>query len=153
MATAIDTGRAESRTLPNANTPYGMVDPISSELEASYRIYLNECATCHVALPPAVLPMQAWQILVVDSAHYGLTLNGLTAFEKQVIVNYLQAYSRPHQSSTLIPFRLSDSDYFQALHPQVTLPQPLNLRTCTSCHYSATTQNYRDIVSNPNGQT
>ncbi|EDX87504.1 hypothetical protein S7335_5214 [Synechococcus sp. PCC 7335] len=152
MATAIDTGRAASttNTLTTANTSYGMVDPINSRLEASYRIYLNECATCHVALPPAVLPTQTWQHLVVDSEHYGLTLSDITAFEKQLIINYLQAYSRPHKSSAPTPFRLFNSDYFQALHPQVNLPQPLNLLTCTSCHLSATTQNYRDIISNPN---
>lgn len=151
MAAAIDTGRATSTPLKNADTAYGMVDPINSRLEASYRIYLNECATCHVALPPAVLPTQTWQILAVDSAHYGLTLSDITAFEKQLIVNYLQAYSRPHKSSASTPFRLSNSDYFQALHPQVNLPQPLNLRTCASCHLSATSQNYRDIILDSNG--
>ncbi len=134
---------------PSAVVPYGMVDPIAPDLAASYRIYLNECATCHVALPPAVLPTQTWQTLVVDPAHYGLTLTDITAFEKQLIVNYLQTYSRAHTNSGSLPFRLADSDYFYALHPQVVLPQSLNLRTCTNCHLSAPTQNYRDLVSLP----
>ncbi len=140
---------AASSVEPNGPVSYGMVDPIAPHLEASYRIYLNECATCHVALPPAVLPTQTWQTLVIDPAHYGLTLTNITAFEKQLIVNYLQAYSRAHIGSGSLPFRLADSDYFHALHPQVVLPQPLNLRTCTSCHLSAPTQNYRDLTSTP----
>lgn len=140
---------ASSAERSPASTRYGMVDPTAPQLEASYRTYINECATCHVALPPAVLPTQTWQTLVVDPAHYGLTLTDITAFEKQLIINYLQAYSRPHPSDSLLPFRLKDSEYFYALHPQVTLPQPLNLRTCTSCHLSAATQNYRDLISDP----
>lgn len=149
-AAAIDTGvGTDADTIVN---PYGMVDPISPQIEASYRIYLSKCATCHVALPPAVLPTQTWQSLVVDPAHYGLTLTDITAFEKQLIVNYLQAYSRSHQSSNPLPFKLSDSDYFRALHPQVTLPQPLSLHGCTSCHLSATTQNYRDLISDPSNR-
>ncbi len=149
IAAAADTRStppADSHTVVTTSDPYGMVDPIAPQLEASYRIYLNECATCHVALPPAVLPTQTWQTLVIDPAHYGLTLTDITAFEKQLIVNYLQAYSRAHHSSDPLPFKLTDSDYFHALHPKIALPQPLTLRTCTSCHLSAAAQNYRDIV-------
>ncbi|MGB3789801.1 MAG: hypothetical protein WA949_17450 [Phormidesmis sp.] len=151
-ADARSTLHASSHSTAATSTPattpdsYGMVDPIDSRFEASYRIYLNECATCHVALPPAVLPTQTWQTLVTDPAHYGLTLTDITAFEKQLIVNYLQAYSRSQPSRDPLPFKLADSDYFHALHPNVTLPQPLNLRTCASCHLLATTQNYRDLA-------
>ena len=149
MAVATDTSTSpyiDAAAVAAAPVPYGMVDPIAPPLEASYRIYLNECATCHVALPPAVLPTQTWQILAIDPAHYGLTLTDITAFERQLIVNYLQAYSRSHTSRDPLPFKLADSDYFYALHPQVALPQPLNLRTCTSCHLLATTQNYRNLT-------
>ena len=32
-----------------------------------------------------------------------------------------------------------------ALHPDVALPQPLNLRSCVSCHQGATEQNYSPV--------
>ncbi len=152
IAAAADTrtvSQADNAAVTTTPASYGMVDPIDPRLEASYRVYLNECATCHVALPPAVLPTQTWQTLIIDPAHYGLTLTDITSFEKQLIINYLQAYSRSHPSRDPLPFRLADSDYFRALHPNVTLPQPLNLRTCASCHLLATTQNYRDIAPDP----
>ncbi|NJM97570.1 MAG: diheme cytochrome C [Phormidesmis sp. RL_2_1] len=122
--------------------PYAMVDPIDTQHIASYQRYIERCATCHVALPPAVLPTQTWQVLIHDSAHYGVTLPLMSHFDQRLILNYLQPYSYPSQSRS-IPFRLKDSAYFGALHPDVELPEPLNLRSCLECHAGAGHQNYR----------
>ena len=124
-----------------------MVDPIGDRYAAGYSIYLNQCATCHVALPPAVLPTQTWQTLVTDPAHYGVALPTITQFDQQLMLNYLQVYSRAHQGRESVPYRLEESAYFQALHPNVALPQPLNLRSCVGCHLSAAEQNYRDTAN------
>lgn len=125
-------------------SPYGMVDPVDARYEANYSVYVEQCASCHVALPPAVLPIESWQTLVTDTAHYGVQLN-LTQLDQQLMVNYLQTYSRRHIGSGPIPYRVKDSDYFQALHPNVELPQPVNLRSCTSCHINASNQDYSFI--------
>ena len=123
--------------------PYGMVDPVDDRYAAGYSTYLSQCATCHVALPPAVLPTQTWQTLVIDPAHYGVTLPAITQFDQQLMLNYLQVYSRAHQGRESVPYRLEESAYFQALHPNVALPQPLNLGSCVGCHLGAAEQNYR----------
>ncbi len=123
--------------------PYGMVDPVDERYAAGYSIYVNQCATCHVALPPAVLPAQTWQTLVTDPAHYGVSLPATTPFDQQLMLNYLQVYSRAHQGRGSVPYRLKDSVYFQALHPTVALPQPLNLSSCIGCHPGASEENYR----------
>ena len=124
-----------------ANSPYGMVDPIDARYEAGYSVYVEQCATCHVALPAAVLPIESWQTIVLDPAHYGASLE-LTQFDQQLILNYLQTYSRRNTSRDTEPYRLRDSNYFQALHPKVELPTPLNLRSCASCHINANEQDY-----------
>ncbi len=124
------------------DTPYGMVDPVDARYETGYAVYIEQCATCHVALPPAVLPIETWQGLVTDPAHYGITLAPLTQFDQQLMLNYLQTYSRPRLDDRFLPYRLKDSAYFQALHPDVSLPQPLNLDSCLSCHALAGEQNY-----------
>lgn len=130
------------------DTPYGMVDPVASEHAAGYSVYVQQCATCHVALPAAVLPTQTWQTLVTDSAHYGVTLPAIDRFEQQLMLNYLQVYSRRHQGRGSVPYRLKDSAYFQALHPAVALPEPLTLRSCVACHDGAAEQNY-SILAEP----
>lgn len=123
------------------DSPYGMVDPVDVRYESGYTVYIEQCATCHVALPPAVLPVESWQTIVLDPAHYGVSL-GLTQFDQQLILNYLQPYSRRNTGRGALPYRLGDSDYFQALHPQVELPTLLNLRSCASCHFNADAQDY-----------
>lgn len=125
---------------------YGMVDPVAARYEAGYSVYVENCASCHVALPPAVLPRATWQTLVTDTAHYGITLQSLSSFDQQLMLNYLHTYSRS-QGDGPTPYRLKDSAYFQALHPGVALPQPLNLRSCVGCHATATEQNYRGAIS------
>ncbi len=136
-----------TETLPEtSDNSYGMVDPIDDRQRAGYQTYLNQCATCHVALPAAVLPSQTWQTLTADSAHYGISLPPIDAFTQRLMLNYLQTYSRPSRNRRAIPYRLSDSAHFQALHPQVSLPQPLTLNSCVGCHLGATEQNYSSAV-------
>ncbi|MEM9087979.1 MAG: cytochrome C [Cyanobacteria bacterium P01_F01_bin.53] len=137
MTAILGLGLAQATT-----TPYGMVDPILSEQLTGYEIYIERCATCHVALPPALLPTQTWQTLVMDPAHYGVTLSVIDRFDQQLMLNYLQVYSRRHQGRGVLPYRLNDSTYFQALHPAVELPQPLNVRSCAGCHIGAPEQDY-----------
>jgi len=122
--------------------PYGMVDPIGEGQEAGYTAYVEKCGTCHVALPAAVLPLDTWQALVTDPAHYGVTLTGITYFDQRLMLSYLQTYSRRHEGRSAIPYRLQNSAYFGALHPGVELPQPLNLRSCVGCHQGAPEQDY-----------
>ena len=125
-----------------ATSPYGMVDPVADTHAVGYEIYIERCATCHVALPPAVLPLEAWPTIVTDKAHYGVSLPNIPPFDQQLMVNYLQTYSRSYRDRGATPFRLSDSDYFAALHPNVELPKPLNLRSCAGCHLGAAEQDY-----------
>ncbi|MGD1867316.1 MAG: hypothetical protein ACFB0D_22430 [Phormidesmis sp.] len=127
------------------DSPYGMVDPIDASYEAGYATYVQKCSTCHVALPAAVLPLDTWQALITDPAHYGVTLTGISRFDQRLMLSYLQTYSRRHEGRGPTPYRLQNSAYFQALHPDVALPQPLNLRSCVSCHQGATEQNYSPV--------
>ncbi|MGB3769192.1 MAG: hypothetical protein WA947_21760 [Phormidesmis sp.] len=130
-----------------AVSPYGMVDPVAENHTVGYEIYVERCASCHVALPPAVLPTEAWATIVTDPAHYGVSLPDIPPFDQQLMVNYLQTYSRSYRSRGPTPYRLSDSDYFFALHPNVTLPQPLNLRSCVGCHLGAAEQDYTGAIA------
>jgi len=44
------------------------------------------------------------------------------------------------------PYRVDDSRYFKALHPQVKLPRPVQITSCISCHPSAAQYNFRRLT-------
>jgi hypothetical protein len=123
--------------------PPGTADPVSPDQQVGQQLYLTQCSSCHVAVPPAVLPRETWAALLNDTAHYGVTLEPLFRFDAQVIWNYLNAYSGP-QIEPRTPFRIRNSAYFAALHPQVDLPPSLTINSCISCHPSARSFNFRE---------
>jgi hypothetical protein len=128
-------------------TPIGTVDPVPAKLELNQTRYLENCATCHIALPPAVLPNQTWQLLLQDPEHYGVTLPLISRTDKQLIWAYLSQFSRPLREDEDTPFRLTQSRHFKALHPQVKLPRPVTIETCATCHPKANVFNFRELAT------
>lgn len=111
------------------------VDVVPQRYQLGLSLYLENCATCHVALPPQVLPTESWQIILRDSQHYGVQLPTLIEPPRQLVWNYLQVSSRrKSQEDERIPYRIASSRYFKALHPGVKFPQQVNIKGCISCH-------------------
>jgi hypothetical protein len=127
-------------------TPGG-VDAVPPGLELAEKTYLQYCATCHVGVPPQVLPSQTWQALLTDSQHYGIPLPPLPKPDQSVIINYIAAFAYPFKPEETVPFRVGRSRFFRILHPQVQLPQPVKLEGCISCHPGAMQFNYRRLSS------
>ncbi|NER51928.1 MAG: cytochrome C [Symploca sp. SIO1A3] len=104
----------------------GSVDPISERYQQGYKLYLENCSGCHIALPPEVLPTDSWrQILIEIDQHNGKKLEIIGPIV-QIMWNYLRAFSRPQIRQTEdepIPELVRESRYFKALHPRVDLPQ------------------------------
>ncbi|WP_041918530.1 diheme cytochrome C [Gloeocapsa sp. PCC 7428] len=128
-----------------ATEEIGTVDIVPSRYQLGQELYLENCATCHIALPPAVMPTQTWQRLLQDPQHYGVTLPQLVDPPRLLIWNYLRNFSRPLLKEETIPYRLGESRYLKALHPNVKLPRPVNVGSCVSCHPSATEYNFRRL--------
>lgn len=122
------------------------VDPIGQRYQLGQEVYLENCATCHIAVPPAVLPTQTWQRLLQDSQHYGTGLKPLVDPPRLLVWNYLRTYSRSLNKDEEIPYRINESRYFKALHPKVKLPRPVRLNTCASCHPGANEYNFRSLT-------
>lgn len=55
----------------------GTVDVIPPRYQLGQELYLENCATCHIALPPSVLPVETWRQLLQDSQHYSTQLTPL----------------------------------------------------------------------------
>lgn len=125
----------------------GGVDLVPPELQLSEQTYLQYCATCHVGVPPQVLPSQTWKTLLTDSQHYGMPLPPIPRTDQSVIVNYIAAYAYPYKDEETVPFRVGRSRFFRILHPQVQFNQPVTLAGCISCHPGAKQFNYRRLSS------
>jgi hypothetical protein len=137
---------AQKTTIPDAETPpIKTVDVVTKQYQLGQQLYLENCATCHLALPPAVMPTQTWQQLLQDTQHYGVTLNQLSGPYLQVVWEYVRTYSRPLMAEEEVPYRVYQSHIFKALHPKVKLPSRLGLSSCVSCHPGADKYDFRSL--------
>jgi hypothetical protein len=123
--------------------PIGTVEAIAPEYQFGHQLYVENCASCHIGIPPAVLPTQSWLRILTNPKHYSVQLKPLTRPANVLVLNYLRQYSRNAIAKELIPSRLRDSRYFKALHPQVEFTQPINLGGCISCHANASKFDFR----------
>jgi hypothetical protein len=123
----------------------GTVDTVPERYKLGQQLYLKNCATCHIALSPAVLPSQTWRSLLQDTNHYGTTLQPLDSLEVQIVWQYLRDYSRLLGVEEQIPYRVYQSSYFKALHPRVKFSERVSLTTCISCHPGAGAYDFRSL--------
>jgi hypothetical protein len=131
---------------PASPSPVGTVDVVPPGLKFAQELYLERCATCHIGLPPAVLPAESWKgILEEDSNHYGAPWTPLQNPELGLIWRYVRAFSGPLSADETVPYRVERSRYFKILHPRVKFAEPVNPGTCVSCHPSAAQFNFRKL--------
>ncbi len=123
----------------------GTVDVIPERYQAAQNLYLKNCSTCHLALPPAVMPSETWRTLIQDTSHYGADLKPFDRFEIQGMWQYLRDFSRPQAIDEQTPYRLYESRFFKALHPRVKFAQRVNLESCISCHPGADKYDFRSL--------
>lgn len=138
-------GLAAITSAQPTQTEIGTVDVVPERYQLGQELYLENCATCHIAVPPAVLPTQTWQRILQDSQHYGVNIKPLVDPSRLIVWQYLQTFSRSQAKEEETPYRLNESRYFKALHPQVKLPRPIELSSCVSCHPSAADFNFRSL--------
>ncbi|MGB7441233.1 MAG: cytochrome C [Coleofasciculaceae cyanobacterium] len=125
----------------------GTVDPVPERYQLGQELYLKNCGSCHIALPPQVMPSETWRQLLLDlDQHYGQKLESIFSPSLLMMWNYLRDFSRPLKEEEAIPYRVKESRYFKALHPRVDFPEPARLTTCVSCHSGASEYDYRSLT-------
>lgn len=137
---------AQPTTQNSISDTINTVDLVPERYELGQELYLENCSSCHIAVPPAVLPTQTWQRLLQDPQHYGVQLKPLVDPPRLIVWNYLRTFSRPVAKDEKIPYRVNESRYFKALHPKVELPRPVRIGSCVSCHPSAAEYNFRSLT-------
>jgi hypothetical protein len=133
----------------NGTTPSslstGTVDVIPTKYQLGQTLYLENCSTCHIALPPAVFPSQTWRDILADSQHYGREIQTLVDPPRTLVWKYLSNFSRQQLADEGTPYFLNKSRYFRALHPGVKLPNPIKVDSCVSCHSRAQDYDFRKL--------
>ncbi|ORC49902.1 cytochrome C [Burkholderia sp. A27] len=122
-----------------------MAAPLFAEDVGSMRsiplLYRQECAACHIAYPPGMLPAASWQrILNGLPHHYGIdaSLDPVTAKE---LASWLTAHAA---AGTVRPAedRVTRSSWFVSEHEEVNarywkLPAVKRASNCAACHTRA----------------
>jgi Dihaem cytochrome c len=132
-------------TESNPSATIGTVDVVPANFQLGQATYLENCASCHVGLPPAIMPSQTWRSLIQEAQHYGAVIPTIQEPLRQVAWNYLSTYSRPINKDEEVPFRIAKSRFFKALHPKVTFAQPVTLNSCATCHPASAQFNFRSL--------
>ncbi|MGQ4648950.1 diheme cytochrome C [Lyngbya aestuarii] len=128
-------------------TPTGTVDPVPARYQLGKELYLENCGTCHAALPPEVMPSDTWRQLLLNlNEHYGSRVEPIIAPSVLLIWNYVRDFSRPLGEEESTPYHLTQSRYFQALHPQVEFAETVRPASCVSCHPGAAQYDYRTLA-------
>ena len=115
--------------------------------------YQSECAACHIAYPPGMLPAQSWAIIMKGlDKHYGVdaTLDDVDAFKE--IAGWLQDNAGTYKKPALyLPpdNRISKTYWFVKEHRKIatdvwlrdSIKSPSN---CAACHTKAEQYDYRE---------
>lgn len=106
--------------------------------------YVQECAACHQAYPPALLPGPSWnRIMTGLSQHYGVDA-ALSSVQVQEIGQWLQSHAGQGRKIRAAPpqDRITRADWFLREHRKVAaavwqLPEVRSPSQCVACHTHA----------------
>jgi len=106
--------------------------------------YQQECAGCHLAYPPALLPAESWRRLMSDlSRHFGSDAS-LDAATTQAISTWLTANAGATRRLRGVPpqDRITTSAWFVHEHDEVPAaswkhPAVKSAANCAACHIRA----------------
>jgi cytochrome c551/c552 len=116
---------------------------------------LKECAACHMAYPPQMLPARSWQKIMGNLAdHFGEDAS-LAEPVRDDILSYLTAHAADAPGTTqgsrflrgldagTTPLRISQMPFWTRAHSEVAAsdfaaPAVKSPANCVACHHTAT---------------
>jgi hypothetical protein len=123
--------------LPDAMAEGNLATPPNARWQA-------ECAGCHIAYPPQLLPAQAWRRMMLQlDRHYG-TDASLEASVAAEIGAYLERHSGSGKRARGVPesLRITETAWFVREHDEVpraawSNPAVKRAANCAACHTAA----------------
>ncbi len=113
--------------------------------------FSQECASCHVAYPPGMLPARSWQRIMNGlGAHYG-TDASLDESTAKTLSDWLQAHAGTYKRVAEEPpqDRITRSAWFERKHRRIEpsawqLTSVKSAANCAACHTGAERGQYDD---------
>jgi mono/diheme cytochrome c family protein len=113
--------------------------------------YTQECAACHTAYPPGMLPASSWQRIMGGlQDHYGTDASLDPATVKQ-LSTWLQAHAGTYKRVREVPpeDRITRSAWFERKHDGIApsvwkLPSVKSAANCAACHARADQGDFDD---------
>lgn len=120
--------------------------------------YAQECASCHAAYPPGLLPARSWQRVMSGlERHYGADAS-LDPATVQQLSAWLQSYAGTYKRAAQEPpqDRITRSAWFERKHRKVEtavwrLPSVKSAANCAACHAGADRGRFDDDLRVPAG--
>lgn len=116
----------------------------SKGFSASNKTWQAECASCHIAYPPNLLPAPAWRRMMAGlDQHFGsdASVDARAAAEIGAFLasNAAEGKKRGKDSGTL---RISETPWFKRKHDEVSAstwknPKVRTAANCSACHLGA----------------
>jgi len=132
------------------------VSPVTNTL------YRQECASCHMAYPPGLLPARSWEKLMASLAdHFGDNAE-LAPEDRKAITVFLTGHAadraREKRARKIaaslrpgdIPLRISETRYIASKHRELPArlvagnPEVRSLAQCNACHTRAERGSYSE---------
>ncbi len=106
--------------------------------------YQQECASCHVAYPPGMLPARSWQRLMNGLEHHFGTDASIDAATVTQLSTWLRAHAASGKNAVAEPpqDRITRSAWFERKHDEIEpavwqLPSVKSAANCAACHVGA----------------
>lgn len=106
--------------------------------------YQQECASCHIAYPPDMLPARSWQRLMNGLDHHFGTDASIDAATVTQLSTWLQAHAADGQRAAQEPpqDRITRAAWFERKHREIEtavwqLPAVKSAANCAACHVGA----------------
>ncbi|SOE87601.1 Dihaem cytochrome c [Burkholderia sp. YR290] len=113
--------------------------------------YRQECAACHIAYPPGMLPAASWQRILGNLQHHFGTDASLDAESVRQISTWLAANSTADATAHAAPpeDRITRSAWFRREHAEVPAavwkrPMIKSASNCAACHTRAEQGNFNE---------
>ncbi|BEV72651.1 MULTISPECIES: diheme cytochrome c [unclassified Paludibacterium] len=115
------------------------------------KAYQQECAACHLAYPPGLLPAESWQRIMGNlDKHFG-TDASIDPASVKLIASWLQdnAGQGKHMRSAPAQDRITRSSWFMHKHSAIgpdvwRLPSVKGAANCQACHVGAEQGRFSD---------
>ena len=112
-------------------------------------VWQQECAACHLAFPPYMLPSKSWKQLMQELNRHFDTDASLSDQETQSISRYLLKYAGNDKYFDGVPLRITQTSRFRqehdAIEPSVIRREAVkSLANCKACHPGAERESFEE---------